>query len=222
MNLEARLKEVTQEPILSELKGSGGLFAVTPSELLFVGPETVQRAPLKEVRRVASTKGGLLVIAGKEETFIEAPVAGFDVGELKLFFEGVKGYVAKARRGELAPPEPPPAPEPAAPEETFAAMPTQETPPVVPEEEPAAPPPPPEPEPARPGPTREPAAPAVERAPAPRRSPLRLPLKLLALVSWGYTAALVYLFPGLDPLWQGALVLGGLGLGLVEWRVADL
>jgi len=222
MDLETRLKEVTQEPILSELKGSEGLFAVTPSELIYLGPDKVQRAPLKEVRRVASTKGGLLVIAGKEETFIEAPVAGFDVGELKLFFESVKGYVAKARRGELAPPEPPPPPPPPAPteaaEETFAAMPTQETPPVVPEEEPA----PSEPPQAEAAPQAEPVEEAPAAAPPTRRSPLRLPLKLLALISWGYTAALVYLFPGLDPLWLGALVLGGLGLGLVEWRVADL
>ncbi len=220
MNLEARLKEATQEPILTELKGAEGLFAVTPSELIFISPEGIQRAPLKEIRRVASAKGGRLVIAGKEKTFIEASVAGFDVNELKLFFESVKGYVTKARRGELAPPPPPAPPE----EETFASVPTQETPPVVPEEEPPpAPPPPPEPEPAaRPMRVVEPEpAPAVEETP-PARSPLRLPLKLLALVTWGYTGALAYLFPGLDPLWLGALLLGGLGLGLVEWRVADL
>jgi len=223
MDFATRLKEITQEPILTQLQGSEGLFAVTPSELIFIGPEGVQRAPLKEVRRVASTKGGVLVIAGKEETFIEAPVTGFDVGELKLFFESVKGYVSKARRGELtvpeapavpaAEPEPAPAPEPTA--ETFAAMPTQETPPVVPEEEPA-----PEPAPA-PAPAYEP-EPYAEPAPERAKSALRLPLKLLALITWGYTAALIYLFPGLDPLWLGALALGGLGLGLVEWRVADL
>ena len=215
MDLETRLKEITQEPILSELKGSGGLLVVTPSELIFIGPETVQRAPLEQVRRVASTKGGLLLIAGKEETFIEAPVTGFDLGELKLFFEGVKGYVAKARRGELVPPEPPPGSE--AVEEAFAPTPTQETPPVIPEEEPVVPPPS-ETEPPRTAYEEEPEA----SPPAPGRNPLRLPLKLLALLTWGYTAALVYLFPTLDPLWLGALVLGGLGLGLTEWQVADL
>ncbi len=222
MNLEARLKEATQDPILSELKGDEGLFAVTHRELIYVGPEGVQRAPLAEVRRVASAKGGRLRVAGKEATFIEASVAGFDVGELKLFFEGVKGYVAKARRGELAPPaepEPEPEPEPAPPppppepeEKTLEAIPTEESPPVVPEEEEAPPPPP------APAPAAEP-----ERAPAPARtSPLRLPLKLLALLTWAYAGASVYLYPGLDPFWLGGLVLGGLGLGLVEWRVADL
>jgi len=218
MNLEARLKEATQDPILSELKGSEGLFAITPRELIYVGPEGVQRAPLAEVRRVASAKGGRLLIAGKEATFIEASVAGFDVGELKLFFESVKGYVAKARRGELAPPpapepEPEPAPPPPEPEETtLEAMPTEESPPVVPEEEEAEEAqPPPEP------------PPAAAEAPAPRKaSPLRLPLKLLALLTWGFTGAALYLHPELDPLWMGGLVLGGLGLGLAEWRVADL
>ncbi len=219
MNLEARLKEATQDPILSELKGREALFVITPRELIYIDGEGVQRAPLAEVRRVASAKGGKLLVAGKEATFIEASVAGFDVGELKLFFESVKGFVSKARRGELAPPpqaetsEPePPAPSPAhGGEATPEATPTEETPPVVPEEEaePAtsATPPPPEPAP----------APAPSRA-----SSLRLPLKLLALLTWGYTGAAAYLHPELDPLWLGGLVLGGLGLGLVEWRAADL
>ncbi len=218
MNLEARLKEATQDPILSELKGSEGLFAITPRELIYVGPEGIQRAPLAEIRRVASAKGGILRIAGKETTFIEASVAGFDFGELKLFFENVKGYVTRARRGEFPtePAEPPPAPEsppsPEAEEKTLEALPPEESPPVVPEEEEA------EKAPVPPGPT-----PAPAEAPAPRRTnPLRLPLKLLALLTWGFTGAALYLSPGLDPLWVAGLLLGGLGLGLLEWRVADL
>ncbi len=222
MNLEARLKEATQDPILSELKGSEGLFAVTPRELIYVGPEGIQRAPLAEIRRVASAKGGMLRIAGKETTFIEASVAGFDLGELKLFFEGVKGYVTKARRGELAPepaepaepaepppaPESPPAPEAEPEEKTLETLPTEESPPVVPEEEEAE---------------KAPMPPEPAGAPAPRKtSPLRLPLKLLALLTWGFTGAALYLSPGLDPLWMAGLLLGGLGLGLLEWRVADL
>ncbi len=214
MNLEARLKEATQDPVLSELKGSEGLFAITPRELIYVGPGEIQRAPLAEIRRVASAKGGILRIAGKETTFIEASVAGFDFGELKLFFENVKGYVTKARRGELLtePAEPPPAPEsppaPEAQEKTLEALPTEESPPVVPEEEEAE---------------KAPMPPEPAGAPAPRRtSPLRLPLKLLALLTWGFTGAALYLSPGLDPLWMAGLLLGGIGLGLLEWRVADL
>ncbi len=226
MNLKARLKEATQDPILSELKGSEGLFAITPRELIYVGTEGVQRAPLAEIRRVASAKGGILRIAGKETTFIEASVAGFDFGELKLFFESVKGYVTKARRGELPPepaepaepaktppaPESPPSPEAGPEEKTLETLPTEESPPVVPEEEEAEKAPmPPEP------------TPAPAEAPAPRRtSPLRLPLKLLALLTWGFTGAALYLYPGLDPLWMAGLLLGGIGLGLLEWRVADL
>jgi len=100
MNLEARLKEATQDPVLSELKGEEGLFAVTHRELIYVGPEGVQRAPLAEIRRVASAKGGRLRVAGKEATFIEASVAGFDVGEHRG--EPAGG----ARRGGVAAPAP--------------------------------------------------------------------------------------------------------------------
>ena len=223
MNLEARLKEATQEPVLSELKGETALFAVTLSELLYVGPEEVQRAPLKEIRRVSSAKGGKLVIASKEAPLIEASIAGFDLGELKLFFEGVKGYVGKARRGELtavqepAPPgaaEPPTAPpEPEAPgaaPEPPPPAPTEaiERPPLVPEEETA---------PAVEEPTSEP-----EPQPAARPSGLRVPLKLLAVLTLAYTVAFYFLFPDADPWLLTGVILGGLGLTLVEWKAADL
>ncbi len=196
MNLEARLKEATQEPVLSELKGETALFAVTLSELLYVGPEEVQRAPLKEIRRVSSAKGGKLVIASKEAPLIEASIAGFDLGELKLFFEGVKGYVGKARRGELTAVQEP------APTEAI------ERPPLVPEEETA---------PAVEEPTSEP-----EPQPAARPSGLRVPLKLLAVLTLAYTVAFYFLFPDADPWLLTGVILGGLGLTLVEWKAADL
>ena len=209
MNLEARLKNATQDPILSELKGSEGLFAVTPSELIYVDAEGVQRAPLAAIRRVASAKGGRILVTGKEETFIEASASGFDLEEVKLFFQSVKEYVAKARKGELAPAR---GPKPAAPtpsetvEKTLEVMPTAEGPLVVPDEEFEG---------------NEPAAPEENPAPS-RANPLRLPLKLLALLTWVYAGVALYLQPGLDPLWMAGLVLGGLGLGLSEWRIADL
>jgi len=228
MNLEARLKEATQEPVLSELKGETALFAVTRSELLYVGPEEVQRAPLKEIRRVSSAKGGKLVIASKEAPLIEASIAGFDLGELKLFFEGVKGYVGKARRGELTAVQEPASPEAA-------------EPPPMPME-PQAPAPEPEPltaatEPPPPAPTEAPdrpplvpeeeAAPAVEGPPsepqpAANANPLRIPLKLLAVLTLAYTVGFYFLFPEADPWLLTGVILGGLGLTLVEWKAADL
>ncbi len=224
MNLEARLKEATREPVLSELKGESGLFAVTQSELIYVGPEGVERAPLKEIRRVSSAKGGKLVVAGKEAAFIEASIAGFDLGELKLFFEGVKGYVGKARRGELTAVEEPKAPEPAPapPPEAAAEAPAPEP---VPEPEP-------EPEPVPEAAERPPLVPEEEPPPAPAgveeaarpapANPLRIPLKLLALLTLAYTVAFYFLFPETDPWLLTGVVLGGLGLLLVEWKVADL
>jgi len=233
MNLEERLREATQEPILSELKGAMSLFAVTPSELIYVGPKGVQRAPLREVKRVASAKGGKLIVAGKDHEFIEASIGGFDLGELKLFFESVKTYVAKAKRGELldeAPPppepepepEPPPPPPPPAPPEPEPEL-DADPPPLVPEEEEELPPLPPEPEDLEDFPQEayeDEELPVAE--PPRRRSPLRIPLKILALLTLAYTAAFYFLYPDTDPWLIGGVILGGLGLALAEWQAAEV
>jgi len=195
MKPEERLAEAIKDPILSQIKGQDTILVVTPKELVYIGPEGVQRAPLAEIRRVAVAKGGRLVVAGRESGFIDASVAGFDKNELKLFFESVKSYVARARKGENLAPAPPVTEE------------------ALIEEKPTPAPPPPVEEPRK----EEPPAPLPRR----RSGALALLLKLLALFTWGYTAAFVYLYPGLDPVWLSGVILGGLGLGLVEWLVAE-
>ncbi|GGM92621.1 hypothetical protein GCM10007092_02130 [Thermus composti] len=49
---------------------------------------------------------------------------------------------------------------------------------------------------------------------------MALPLKLLALLTLGYTGAFVALNPGADPWVLGGVVLGGIGLALTEWSLA--
>jgi hypothetical protein len=49
---------------------------------------------------------------------------------------------------------------------------------------------------------------------------LALPLKVLALLTLGYTVAFAALNPGADPWALAGVVLGGLGLALTEWSLA--
>ncbi|RTH32618.1 hypothetical protein CSW35_06590, partial [Thermus scotoductus] len=51
-------------------------------------------------------------------------------------------------------------------------------------------------------------------------TPLALPLRLLALLTLGYTVAFVAMNPGADPWALAGVVLGGLGLALAEWSLA--
>jgi len=215
MRFEEQLRQAVNAPILSQLVGEEGAFAVTPEELVYIDERGVQRAPLKEIRRVASAKGGRLYISGKDETYIEASSVGFDLSELKLFFESVRGYVQKARRGELD------ALKEAAAEGlstqrrqmvTIEAMATQERPPIVPEDEAAPAQAAEEPREAPPEPE------AKEPAPSRGRDPLLLGL---ALLTWVYTALLLFLERDLEPHLLLGIALGGLGLGLVEWKVAN-
>ncbi|ADW23096.1 hypothetical protein [Thermus scotoductus] len=49
---------------------------------------------------------------------------------------------------------------------------------------------------------------------------MALPLRLLALLTLGYTVAFVALNPGVDPWVLAGVLLGGLGLALTEWSLA--
>jgi len=67
------------------------------------------------------------------------------------------------------------------------------------------------------------ASPGAETPPARPRgggSPLALSLKLLSLLTLGYTGAFVALNPGADPWVLLGVLLGGIGLALTEWSLA--
>jgi len=245
---QAKLRELTQDEVVSQLEGNGGLLALTRSELFFIGPDGAQRAALTDIKKVVGGKGGVLQVVGDAGPLIEAPVQAFQVDELRLFFESVKTYVARSQKQAAAPPPPEtqpemaPEPEPAPP------------PPPEPEPEPVAPPPDepvPEPEPPAPEkttsepltldeepdlpppitPPEEPtpaAAYDLDEPPAPPPAPKRgssvtgLLLKLTSLATLGLAGYWIYQNPTADVMQLGLVVVAGLGAALLEWHVSDL
>lgn len=202
------------EKALAQLEGPGGFLAVTETHLVLVDEGGVQRLELARIRRVGRGEAGTLLVQGEESSLV-VPLKAFPVEELKAFLEGLKPHVARARKA-TAIPSPLQGPGP-----TREARPPE--------------PPPPSPEPPRPPVWEEEAPPkraSVELAPEPeapspptpkpegKRNPLALPLRVLALLTLGYTVAFLALNPGADPWVLAGVVLGGLGLALAEWSLA--
>ena len=204
------------EKALEKLEGPGGFLAITETHLVLVDEGGIQRLELARIRRVGRGEAGTLLVQGEESSLV-VPLKAFPIEELKAFLEGLKPHVARARRA-TATPSPLQGPGP-----TREARPPE--------------PPPPPPEPPKPPVWEEEAPPkraSVELAPEPeapgtplpaprpegRRNPLALPLRVLALLTLGYTVGFVALNPGADPWALAGVVLGGLGLALPEWSLA--
>lgn len=197
------------EEALVKLEGPGGFLAVTKAHLVFVDDAGVKRLELSRIRRVGKGEAGTLLVQGEEDSLV-LPLKAFPLEELKVFLEGLKPHVARARKATFAPP---PAPGPQAPPPEAIPSPPSSRPPLWEEEAPPKPP-------------------SVELAPEPRETPppaprpkgggtpLALPLRLLALLTLGYTVAFVAMNPGADPWALAGVVLGGLGLALAEWSLA--
>jgi len=241
---QTKLNELTQDEVVSQLEGDGGLLALTRSELFFIGPDGAQRAALTDIKKVVGGKGGVLQIVGEAGPLIEAPVQAFQVDELRLFFESVKTYVARSQKqaapppaapAEAAPePEPEPVPPPPPPpppfEEAEIAAPEPEkatSEPVTLDEEPDLPPPitPPE----EPAPAAAVYDDLEEPAPAPAPvAPRRgnrvtgLLLKLTSLATLGLAGYWIYQNPMADVMQLGLVVVAGLGAALLEWHVSDI
>ncbi|WP_457638499.1 hypothetical protein [Oceanithermus sp.] len=240
-----KLRELTQDEVVSQLEGNGGLLALTRSELFFIGPDGAQRAALREIKKVVGGKGGVLQVVGDAGPLIEAPVQAFQVDELRLFFESVKAYVARSQKQPAPPPPatqpemvpepepappPPPPPPPAPPhEEASVAPPPPEkttSEPLTLDEEPDLPPPitPPE-EPGKPAPAY-----ALDEAPPPPPPPpprrgggvTSILLKLTSLATLGLTGYWIYQNPMADVMQIGLAAVAGLGAALLEWHVSDL
>jgi len=205
------------ERALARLEGPGGFLAVTETHLVFVDEGGVQRVELARIRRVGRGEEGTLWVQG-EEASLQIPLKAFPLEELKAFLEGLKPHVARARRAtSTPPPAPPKPPEPSTPPAPpKPALWEEDTPPKRASVELAPEPEPPQGEPA-PEPPKE--APPLA-APRGRSAPLALPLRVLALLTLGYTVAFVALNPGADPWAVAGVVLGGLGLALTEWFLA--
>ena len=221
---QEKLRELTQDEVVSQLEGADGLLALTRAELFYIGEAGVQRAPLGEIKRVVGGKGGTLVVMGEGAPLIEAPVRAFQVDELRLFFESVKTFVARQKQATVSapPPEPapPPAPEPAtaepAPAEPVEAA--EERPVTLEEELPPPITPPEEPAPAAEIYTTEPAAEPARRTGGFMGALLKL-FSLGTLAAAGYW---IYMNPTADPAYLIFVGVLGLGVALVEWHASNL
>jgi hypothetical protein len=110
-----RLTQLVDQPIITRLDGQGGVLALTSKELWFVSDDHEKSAPLVQIRRIAKADGGLIAVSGDSGHMIEIPLRTFQIDELKLFLESIKGHVAKAKtmaESSLHIPPPAPAPEP--------------------------------------------------------------------------------------------------------------
>lgn len=213
MSYEEKLRAL-KEATLAELKGPGGLLAVTEEDLVFIDDSGVHKLALATIKRVTRVEGGKVAVMG-EGGSLEIPLKAFPMDELRLFLEGLKTHVARARR-KTATPEPlrPPPPQTgeaqAAPQEARLEVPLagkQTAPPseAAPSSEPMA---------SRATPWQEPVA---EASKAQRRAnPLALLSRLLALLSLGYGLAFALLNP--VDLWvQLGVVLASLNFTVLLW-----
>lgn len=108
-----RLAQLVDQPIITRLEGQGGVLALTSKELWFVGDDQEKNAPLVSIRRIAKADGGVIAVSGDTGPMIQIPLRTFQIDELKLFLESIKGHVAKAKTiAESSMHAPPRAPEP--------------------------------------------------------------------------------------------------------------
>lgn len=108
-----RLSQLVDQPIITRLEGQGGVLALTSKELWFVSEDQEKNAPLVNIRRIAKADGGVIAVSGDAGPMIQIPLRTFQIDELKLFLESIKGHVAKAKTiAESAMHAPAPDPDP--------------------------------------------------------------------------------------------------------------
>jgi hypothetical protein len=97
--IETRLREVgvLDHDIRTRLNGPDKALVVTQRELVYADQTGVQRTDLRDITKVATTSSGALSVRSSQGSSIEGSIRGFDVTELKFFFESVKTSVAQAK-----------------------------------------------------------------------------------------------------------------------------
>ncbi len=89
---------VLLEDIETKLEGQNGkTLLITKRELLYIENSRVQRGRLREIINVKTAKTGELNVKSPTDNLIEGNIKGFDLSELKFFFESVKGAIARAK-----------------------------------------------------------------------------------------------------------------------------
>jgi hypothetical protein len=105
--IETRLREVgvLDHDIRTRLNGPDKALVVTQRELVYADETGVQRTDLRDITKVATTSSGALSVRSAHGSSIEGSIRGFDVTELKFFFESVKTSVAQAKATLTSPPK---------------------------------------------------------------------------------------------------------------------
>jgi hypothetical protein len=105
--IETRLREVgvLDHDIRTRLNGPDKALVVTQRELVYADETGVQRTDLRDITKVATTSSGALSVRSAQGSSIEGSIRGFDVTELKFFFESVKTSVAQAKATLTSPPK---------------------------------------------------------------------------------------------------------------------
>ncbi len=103
--MDTRLTEagIDLNDIESRLDGQGKTLVITASELVYADESGLQRAPLRQVTKVAIDKTGSLGIRSATSDLITGNIRGFDLTSLKFFLEGAKSSIAKAKALAKAP-----------------------------------------------------------------------------------------------------------------------
>jgi hypothetical protein len=98
-SIDQRLSDVGIQALDVEMRldGSEKALVLTERELVYLDQERVQRVRLRDITKVQTTKTAGLNIRVGEENAIEGSIRGFDVTELKLFFDAVKTSIARAK-----------------------------------------------------------------------------------------------------------------------------
>ncbi len=89
---------IQPEDIETRLEGQGGkVLIITARELIYYDNSGLQRGRLREIVNVKTAKTGELTVKSPTESLIEGSIKGFDLAELKFFFESVKSAIARAK-----------------------------------------------------------------------------------------------------------------------------
>lgn len=212
---------------------------MTQRELWFLDDSGPRRIELATIRKIGRMDPGSISVQGTE-TSLEIPLSAFEFEALKSFLQSLRERILEARK---SPPPPKPSQasaRPQAPEASWfdptpprnpsvISPPTLETAPASPAEAPLsgmAETPPPEPtrvweEPSPPVPT-----PTLPPAPSKEKERSRSHrgawwLKLLSLLTLAATLGYLGTHATSDPWNLIGVGLAGLGLGALEWRLAD-
>ncbi len=103
-SIDVRLREIGigDTDVQNRLDGKDKALVVTDHDVVYIDSSGLQRSTLRFVTKVITDKTGALTIRSSSGPAIEGSIRGFDVTELKVFFEGVKASIARAKTASSA------------------------------------------------------------------------------------------------------------------------